>query len=288
MTIPASILNSPLYQIQVAQTIHLLLAFLPQHIRSRLPPPDRWPLMSVAHTAKPKIPVLYTLPPQPPQRSLGACAEDEYILYAKSIRQLLFCLIFAIALHALFLLITINVGFRSNQSESRSPTKQLSLRLTSFASDERSETAIDRSNPIVTVNRAIEQIAKPTVASKKSAATLPLERQTYAKDRQGLLINEDSYLISSELDATASAPHDFGELLAKIFPVLSGIVILELWIDANGEVTRIDLIQGRTISQDADAMNELLSTKFGSAQKNGRTIASRKLIEINTDIVSNL
>jgi hypothetical protein len=100
-----------------------------------------------------------------------------------------------------------------------------------------------------------------------------------------LLSHENEYLPGNELDVTAISVEDLGVSLSKIFPILSGLIILELWIDTTGQVTRIDLIQGQTLSLESDAMKPLLDMTFAPAIKNGVPVSSRKLIEINTDII---
>jgi hypothetical protein len=110
--------------------------------------------------------------------------------------------------------------------------------------------------------------------------------EVLSRDGVGLLLREDKYLTSNMLDTTAHPIEDMGLILAKIFPVLSGLIIMELWIDESGKVVKVDLIQGRTISQDYDALHPLLETTFEPAMKDGSAVASRKLIEINTDILS--
>ena len=93
------------------------------------------------------------------------------------------------------------------------------------------------------------------------------------------------YFLREELDSSAEPVADLGKELIKILPVLSGTVIIEFWITEAGQATRIDFIKGQTLLPLDEAMQILLSYEFTPALRDGKPVASRKLIEIDTDAI---
>ena len=97
--------------------------------------------------------------------------------------------------------------------------------------------------------------------------------------------SETVYFLREELDNSAEPLADIGKELSKILPVLSGTVIIEFWITETGQVTRIDFIKGETLLPLDEAMQILLNYEFAPAMRAGKSVASRKLIEVDTDAV---
>ena len=100
-----------------------------------------------------------------------------------------------------------------------------------------------------------------------------------------LQIPEAVYFSREELEISAEPLADLGKELSKILPVLSGTVIIEFWITETGRATRIDFIKGQTLLPIDEALQILLSYEFTPALRDGKPVASRKLIEIDTDAI---
>jgi hypothetical protein len=207
-------------------------------------------------------------------------------LDAKSIRQLSLSFLLAVLIHSLVLYAFKKSPKLSAVSHS-SATKTVEARVvTPSAGIGHLQERDILINPVkVPISKQeIIEVSPKTNSVPTSEAIAPFV-QTILKYPDALLSHENEYLPGNELDVTAISVEDLGVSLSKIFPILSGLIILELWIDTTGQVTRIDLIQGQTLSLESDAMKPLLDMTFAPAIKNGVPVSSRKLIEINTDII---
>jgi hypothetical protein len=210
-------------------------------------------------------------------------------LDVKSTRQFWFCVAAAVALH-FFAFVLFNKGLTFSSSGHSIPSKALTTRLVSPSTAKESQPKeIVRLASLETPlpNQVINEPSTVSPNISNPVAVAP-SIQSVLRYPGGLLNREHEYLLAGDLDETAMPSEDLGTVLARIFPVLSGLIVLDLWIDATGQVVRVDLVQGRTLLREVDAMQPLLEVKFQPAIKNGQSVASRKLIEIDTDIVPSL
>jgi hypothetical protein len=138
-----------------------------------------------------------------------------------------------------------------------------------------------------TTNATQARVEKPIVPLPEQQSVSPVE-PFVSSATAPRWIREDSsnYFLREELDIAAEPLVDIGVQFAKLFPVLSGIVIVEFWIDATGRVSRVDIKQGRTLVESDVALAEMLGFDFLPADRAGAAVASRKLIEIDTDALA--
>lgn len=95
--------------------------------------------------------------------------------------------------------------------------------------------------------------------------------------------NPLSYLLREEIDLAAEPLIDLGVQFARLFPIFSGTVIVEFWVDSTGKVSRVDIKQGRTLVDMNVALADMLEFHFLPAQREGVLVDSRKLIVIDTN-----
>jgi hypothetical protein len=151
--------------------------------------------------------------------------------------------------------------------------------------------------PTYTPSRATQvQNASPVSPNRTAQTALVVNTPTYVQPVEEVMVRSatspnwleaDSmqYLLREQLDIAAEPLLDMGVQFARIFPVLSGTVVVEFWIDNSGKVSRVDLIQGATLMPLELALAEMLSFEFLPAQLEGSPVASRKLVEIDTNVI---
>jgi hypothetical protein len=173
----------------------------------------------------------------------------------------------------------------SPQSTSSAGRHSIELRvltseLTSSADSRQDSTSLD-----------LQQLTAlpPFVAKSSAAKASQISSQQPVTANEGLgLTHFSEYLPAQDVDFVAVPISDLGLEFSKIFPALSGLVILELWIDAQGNVKFWQLYQGQPLDPSSEALHVLQDFEFTPAMKDGKPVASRKLIEINTDAILGL
>ena len=146
------------------------------------------------------------------------------------------------------------------------------------------QTPVAVSPQLSPANIPISPESVPTVPVLKNAvAEQPNLKTEITSAIAGAISAPDLFLTLDQIDQSAEPLSDLGVTLGRIFPLFSGLVVLELWIDDQGRVLHVVVLQGRSLNSDSFDFVELLETPFKPAIKNGQTVASRKVIEINTD-----
>jgi hypothetical protein len=130
-------------------------------------------------------------------------------------------------------------------------------------------------------------VTNPNIAApEQSSQTAPEKTNAVDASTHGWIETSASeYFRRDEVDRAAEPLADIGAQFARLFPVLSGIVIVEFWIDASGKVSKVNIQEGRTLVPIDTALESLLEIEFLPAQRAGESVPSRKLIEIDTNIV---
>lgn len=131
--------------------------------------------------------------------------------------------------------------------------------------------------------RKLPQPAEVSKTIMESAQEAPVAASATASN--WIETSSMRYRQRDELDSAAEPLADLGLEFAKIFPVLSGTVVVEFWISETGSVTRVDILQGTTLSPIDTALIEMLRYEFVPALVANAPVASRKLVEINTNNV---
>jgi hypothetical protein len=129
------------------------------------------------------------------------------------------------------------------------------------------------------------KIIAPVQARTSSPTASEKKIEIEASTRGWIEAQASEYFRRDEVDIAAEPLTDIGIQFARLFPVLSGIVVVEFWIDFSGKVTKVDIQQGRTLVPIDTALETLLDTEFLPAQRAGEPVSSRKLIEVDTNIV---
>jgi hypothetical protein len=137
--------------------------------------------------------------------------------------------------------------------------------------------------PSVSLNRMVQAAAIVST----STYVHPVEEVTVRSATSSNWLEADSmqYLLREQVDIAAEPLLDIGVQFARIFPVLSGTAVVEFWIDNSGKVSRVDLRQGATLMPLELALAEMLLFEFLPAQLEGSPVASRKLVEIDTNVI---
>jgi hypothetical protein len=184
--------------------------------------------------------------------------------------------VFVLWLHGVLFYGFLNQSPISNSLSFTEPNRTIIHRLSISLSNASTPTEIPSpSAKVITTKR--ERLKLPS-------ALAPIIRQATLETTEPSLISSVKlYLTADQLDQSATPLADLGTVFAKIFPVLSGIVVIELWIDDEGNTTDAILIQGKPIDLEGFWKEDLLQIQFLPAKKNGQNVHSKQLIEINTD-----
>jgi hypothetical protein len=143
--------------------------------------------------------------------------------------------------------------------------------------------ALSDERPATDAKPLPQKLEKASEPSQPAAPAVPAKPFEVSSEQIGILPAPQHYLSLDELDLSASPEFDLGLTLGKIFPAFSGIVVLELWIDEEGRVMHVQVLQGRSLNSDPLEFKPLIESPFQPAMKDGRPRASRKVIEVDTD-----
>ena len=89
------------------------------------------------------------------------------------------------------------------------------------------------------------------------------------------------FLDAAELDQSAAAPTVFDQTLDKTLPTAVDLIVLEFLIDESGQTVQITCTDGDCSAQLVEKLQQLMVIPFSPAIKNGRPVASRKVIQIS-------
>jgi hypothetical protein len=94
------------------------------------------------------------------------------------------------------------------------------------------------------------------------------------------LQNRDYFLDSEAVDKTAEPDVTFEALLAQLLPLNVQSVVLEFWIEKDGQPVEVRCIEGACTDEVTAALPKLAELTFKPAIKNGEAVANRKVIQI--------
>jgi hypothetical protein len=132
-------------------------------------------------------------------------------------------------------------------------------------------------------NRSVGSASKNSQTVRKPITDTRIGLVELSSEPVGGLSAPYQFLTLDQLDQSASPVSDLGLTLGKIFPLFSGVVLVELWIDDQGRVIHVVVHQGQSLNAEPSDYEVLLKSEFKPAMKDGLPVASRKLIEIDTD-----
>jgi hypothetical protein len=89
------------------------------------------------------------------------------------------------------------------------------------------------------------------------------------------------FFVAEFLDEVAAPNVDFTEILQRALPMDFQPFLLEFWIDQYGNTSRVVCIEGGCTDEVTVALGELPEITFRPALKDGLTVASRKLIQVD-------
>jgi hypothetical protein len=94
--------------------------------------------------------------------------------------------------------------------------------------------------------------------------------------------NSEEFLEASSLDETATPMEGFGEALSLLFPPTFQSLVIEFWIDSGGNIADARCMEGNCVDLSPESLNRLLELHFYPAIKDGLSVPSRKLIQIDS------
>jgi hypothetical protein len=89
------------------------------------------------------------------------------------------------------------------------------------------------------------------------------------------------FFVAEFLDEVAAPNVDFAEILQRALPMDFQPFLLEFWIDQYGNTSRVVCIDGGCTDEVTAALGKLPEITFRPALKDGLTVASRKLIQVD-------
>ena len=95
-----------------------------------------------------------------------------------------------------------------------------------------------------------------------------------------LALDRSRFLDLNAIDQSAISTGEFEPTLAKVLPANFESMLLELLIDETGRTVQVACIEGDCFATTDDGLQQLLDVPFLPAIKNGKTVASRKVIEV--------
>jgi hypothetical protein len=131
---------------------------------------------------------------------------------------------------------------------------------------------------------AIKPIVQTALAGNKENSTTstshvqtPLAQATPAESSVN---NRDYFLDSDKVDITAQPDEDFASRLASLLPLTAQNLVLEFWIEKDGQTIEVRCVEGECDSDVLNSLAKLTGLAFTPATKNGVAVANRKVIQI--------
>lgn len=94
-------------------------------------------------------------------------------------------------------------------------------------------------------------------------------------------LNRDKFLGAGELDESAKASNAFEDALEKALPRSFDSIVLEFFIDENGQIVQLTCIEGDCSTELSKQLEQLLLIPLTAAIKNGQPVPSRKVIQVS-------
>ena len=186
--------------------------------------------------------------------------------------------------HLLLLALFFNAGLKGKPSEN--PASRLSLQIINAQTDTGALTELATPLP------QPKPTQKPRETQAKSTDTLteikpgktneaPPDPSESLSRTLSPFLDRSRFLDAAELDQAAAAPTVFDQTLDKTLPTAFDLIVLEFLIDESGQTVQITCIDGDCSAQLVEKLQQLMVIPFSPAIKNGRPVASRKVIQIS-------
>ena len=94
-------------------------------------------------------------------------------------------------------------------------------------------------------------------------------------------LKAEDFFSPDEVDETANPVGNFEETLRQGLPLYIHGLVIEFWIDSNGNTVQVRCVEGDCSDAITADLDSLLASFFQPAVKNGLAVPSRKLIQID-------
>lgn len=95
------------------------------------------------------------------------------------------------------------------------------------------------------------------------------------------LQSRDYFLDNDAVDKTAEPRDEFEVLLSQFLPPNVQSIVLEFWIEKDGQTVEVKCIEGACSDDVLASLQKLGNLAFTPAVKNGEAVANRKIIQID-------
>ncbi len=126
--------------------------------------------------------------------------------------------------------------------------------------------------------RQVHQHAGPSDSPKQNE---PAE----LTKKENRLDTKSRFLSSEEVAQSAEPSDEFEALLEQVIPADVKTLALEFWIDRDGQTTEVKCIEGDCTNDILVSLPKLNTLIFVPARNNGKAVASRKIIRIDSQPV---
>ena len=186
--------------------------------------------------------------------------------------------------HLVLLATFFNGGLRDRSSNS--PAPRLSLQIVDVRSRVAAipeiATPVPHSEPIQPPREPLEKLTGQ-LAEIKPAKTIEATPDSSADSNTPLspFLDRSRFLDAAELDQSAATSNMFDPTLDQTLPATFDLIVLEFLIDETGQTVQLTCIDGDCSSAVIEKLQRLIVIPFTPATKNGRPVASRKVIQIS-------
>lgn len=94
-------------------------------------------------------------------------------------------------------------------------------------------------------------------------------------------LNAEDFFSPDEVDETANPVGNFEETLRQGLPLYVHGMTIEFWIDSMGNTVQVRCVEGDCTDEMTAGLEQLRSSMFEPAVKEGLAVPSRKLIQID-------
>lgn len=167
------------------------------------------------------------------------------------------------------------VKLRSQVIETQPPVSQFQERLTSQPSPP-------------TAKPSEKPTAPPSAASADNRSNVAPSTPEKSSSDPLTFFNRDRFLDAGDLDQSAAASKAFEDVLDKSLPARFDLIVLEFLIDESGQTVQLMCLDGDCSSELTVELQQLMTLPFVPAIKNGKPVASRKIIQISPTLTFGL
>lgn len=138
------------------------------------------------------------------------------------------------------------------------------------------------SKPLAKVSVSPQEQASATDRQSTDAQTLAATQKSVLPEAPFWtgLHTRDYFFDFEAVDKTAEPDDIFEALLAQLLPLNVQSLVLEFWIEKDGQTVEVRCIEGACTDEVTAALPKLAELTFKPAIKNGEAVANRKVIQI--------